>query len=247
MQRLLGILIVLVPAFVLVHVAKAQTAFDVVSIHLSSKSLQFERDGETDVAQGALRMRDVTVSTCIKFAYGIRQGQIIAPAGFDDVHYDIVAKTSPETTIEAMRPMMQELLRERFKLSVHHDRKELNGFSLTVDPRGVKMKLSADQDGVLYRQNSAIGTVARNMTLGQFVNFIADPLRAPVSDDTHLQGKYDFRIDFTGYVDQPKEIMASVAAVLTAAMHDQLGLDLKRRKSEFDVMVIDHVEAPTPN
>ena len=39
-----------------------------------------------------LSMRDVTVSTCMKWAYKVQQAQIVPKKDMDSVHYDMVAK-----------------------------------------------------------------------------------------------------------------------------------------------------------
>ena len=49
----------------------AQTTFDVATIRLTTEHIEFERDGETTVLHGVVRMHDVPMSACIAFAYGI--------------------------------------------------------------------------------------------------------------------------------------------------------------------------------
>ena len=56
--------------------AGAQT-FAVASIRPSSQAVQFEHDGRTEVSPGLLQMHDVTVATCVKWAYGVQDSQII--------------------------------------------------------------------------------------------------------------------------------------------------------------------------
>lgn len=226
----------------------AQT-FDVASIRPSAQSVQFERDGETKVVPGTLSMRDVTVSTCIKWAYEIQQAQIVPKKGMDNVHYDIVAKTADGTTREQMRIMLRNLLSERFELVLHHEKRELSGYALIRSPRGVKIKPSSTQDGDLFRQNSATGMIAKNMTLAEFVQYMSGPIGAPLVDETHLDGKYDLSIDFTPYVDldKPQDQLPGPVAVLNATFEGELGLRLVPRKVTVDVLVVDRVTSPTEN
>ena len=56
--------------FFITTVATAQATFDVASIHPTSEHVQFESNGTTEVAYGTLKMHDVTVATCIYWAYG---------------------------------------------------------------------------------------------------------------------------------------------------------------------------------
>lgn len=226
----------------------AQT-FDVASIRPSAQSVDFERDGETKVVPGMLSMRDVTVSTCMKWAYKVQQAQIVPKKDMDSVHYDIAAKTADGTTGEQMRVMLQSLLSERFGLAFHHEKRELSAYALIRSPRGVKIKPSVTQDGELFRQNSATGMIAKNMTLADFAQYMSGPIGAPVVDETHLDGNYDFKIDFTPYVDLDKtqDQLPGPVAVLGSAFEGELGLRLVPRRVTVDVLVVDRVTAPTEN
>ncbi|HXE08394.1 MAG TPA: TIGR03435 family protein, partial [Acidobacteriaceae bacterium] len=70
-------------------------------------------------------------------------------------------------------------------------------------------------------------------------------------DETGLTGKYDFAIDFTGYIPEPGKNMdvsrPDATAILKAVMQDQLGLKLQGEKARVDVMVIDRIEKPSAN
>jgi uncharacterized protein (TIGR03435 family) len=223
------------------------TAFDVASIRPSSGDMKFERNGKTEAAHGTLAMRDVTVSTCIQWAYGVSQAQIQGPASLTDVHYDITAKTDPDATEKQMRLMLRTLLSDRFKLALHVEKKELHVYSLVVSKGGVKMHPSAP-GGTMSRENSATGMVARSITMRELADYLSDPLNAPLTDETGLQGAYDLTIDFTPYVDMERgDVRPDPAAVLKAALRGDLGLDLVKGMKSVDVMVVDHVEPPSSN
>jgi uncharacterized protein (TIGR03435 family) len=76
-------------------------------------------------------------------AYDVRNFQIVGPSWLDTERFDITATMPPNTTKEQFRVMLQNLLAERFKLTVHRDAKELPIYSLTVAKSGPKMKESA--------------------------------------------------------------------------------------------------------
>ena len=105
----------------------------------------------------------------------------------------------------------------------------------------------AVQDGDAWHQNSAMGMVAKDWTMQDFVTYVSDPLGAPMVDETHLPGKYDFSFDFHPYVDQAAEIHADPQAVLRMTFEGELGLKLTRRHVTISTMVIDRVTAPTEN
>jgi uncharacterized protein (TIGR03435 family) len=227
--------------------AFAQVAFEVATIRPSAEAVKFEHDGKTDMSPGNLNMRDVTLKTCLKWAYGVQDSQIIGPGSLDSDRYDIVAKADGPTTDAQMKLMMQALLADRFKLVFHHDKKELKAFSMTVAKSGAKFHEAAG-DGPSSRQNSANGTVAKSMTMKEWADFLSGPLRTPVVDKTGLSGKYDFVLDFTTYLPQDMQSMRPDATgVLMAALQGEMGLKLELQKEMVDVMVVDHVEKPSAN
>jgi len=226
---------------------QAQAAFDVASIRPNGAEVKFERNGKTEAAHGTLTMRDVTVSTCIQWAYGVSQAQIQGPDSLTRVHYDITAKTDPDTTEKQMRLMLRTLLSDRFKLAFHVEKKDLRVYSLVVAKGGVKMRPSAP-GGTMFRENSATGMVARSITMRELADYLSDPVNAPLTDETGLPGRYDLTIDFTPYVDMERgDVRPDPAAVLKAALKGELGLDLVKDIKPIEVTVVDHVEPPSAN
>lgn len=233
--------------------AHAQATFDVASVRPATEHIEFERDGQTSVLHGTLRMHDVSVTDSIAFAYSISTSQIVGPASLKDQRYDIVAKGNPDATESQIRQMLQSLLAERFHLTSHREQKEMRGYILAVassPPKHPGKFHPSAANGEVYRQNSARGTVARNITMKQFADFLSGPLEGPVADETKLPGQYDLQLDFAGYVDltptDPSEL-PGVAYVLNAALKGELGLQITTRKTHFDIIVVDHIEYPTPN
>lgn len=82
----------------------------------------------------------------------------------------------------------------------------------------------------------------------------------PVVDQTGLTGRYDFTLKWTpddsqfaqfrGAVPQPPPAAGdnpNAPPSLYTAVQEQLGLKIEAEKAPDDVMVIDHVEKPSPN
>ena len=62
-------------------------------------------------------------------------------------------------------------------------------------------------------------------------------------DQTGLGGSYDFALKWT-----PEQLVAPDAAPsLFTAIQEQLGLRLVPSKAQVEVIVIDHIEPPSPN
>lgn len=231
-------------------VAASAQAFAVASIRPSAAEVKFEHDGKTETTPGTLRMQDVTVSTCIKWAYGVQDRQISGPEWLQSQHYDIVAKADAPATEDQMKLMLRTLLADRFKLSFHRQSKELKSYAMTVAKGGHKLHESAG-DAKPSRQNSAIGTTVKATTLKEFGDFLSGPLQTPVVDMTGLSGRYDFVLDFTPYLPDGEHVMkpdyVNTNGIIIAALQGELGLKLESRKESVDVLVIEHVERPSAN
>jgi len=70
----------------------------------------------------------------------------------------------------------------------------------------------------------------------------------PIVDQTGLDGRYDFQLE---YIADPLQANAanvnSTAPDLFTALEEQLGLKLEPMKAKVDVIVIDRAEKPDPN
>lgn len=195
-------------------------------------------------------MRDVTAATCIKFAYGVQDSQISGPDWLQSEHFDIIAKADSPVAEDQLKLMMQALLADRFQLSIHRQNKELSAYAMIVAKGGAKVKEST-ADAKTFRENSAIGTVVKAMTMKEWADFISGPLETPVVDRTGLTGRYDFSLDFTAYLPGGEKVMNvafdNANGIVIAAMQGELGLKLESRKEMLEVLVIDRVEKPSAN
>jgi uncharacterized protein (TIGR03435 family) len=228
-----------------VRLSSAQ-AFAVASIRPSAEAVQFESDGETTLTPDSVRMRDVTIETCIKWAYGVQKAQVSGPSLLTSERYDIVAKADDAANDEQNRLMMRALLTGRFQLAFHMERKELRSFALVITKGGPKLKRATPEE-IPFRQNSRMGTVTRAMTMQEFADFLSDPVERPVVDKTGLTSRWDFAFDFTNYMtDEPKGL-DDFLQVLNITLQGELGLKLEPEKDVVDVMVIDHVSKASAN
>jgi uncharacterized protein (TIGR03435 family) len=101
------------------------------------------RGGPGTPDPGQITYSNVTLRNVLMAAYDVKEFQISGPSWLGNERYDIVAKVPPGTTKEQFRLMLQNLLAERFKMSLHHESKELPMYGLVVAKSGLKMKESA--------------------------------------------------------------------------------------------------------
>ena len=92
---------------------------------------------------GQARFENVTQRMLLTQAYDVHEYQISGPAWLDSERYDIVAKVPKGATKEQFRLMLEDLLANRFHLTLHHETKDLPRFELVVAKGGPKMKEAA--------------------------------------------------------------------------------------------------------
>ena len=80
----------------------------------------------------------------IQVAYDFPADRISGPDWFDSNCYDIVATVPLGASVADFRLMLQNLLAERFKLSVHRGVKQVSGYALEVAKGGPKLPKSKD-------------------------------------------------------------------------------------------------------
>jgi uncharacterized protein (TIGR03435 family) len=83
----------------------------------------------------------VTLKYLLTTAYNVKNYQISGPSWLDSERFDITATMPPNTTKEQFQIMLQNLLADRFQMSVHREKKELPMYSLVVTKAG-KLKES---------------------------------------------------------------------------------------------------------
>jgi uncharacterized protein (TIGR03435 family) len=112
---------------------------------VSSVTLNFLTAMAHSSRGGLFRMERVPLNVLIDLAYKVRDYQILgAPAWATSDRYDITAKAEGNATFEQMRPMLQSLLADRFKLVLHHETKERPVYELDVARAGLKIVAAKD-------------------------------------------------------------------------------------------------------
>jgi len=217
--------------------------------------------------------RASSVDDLISFAYKVQLKQIVdgQPWMATD-RFDIEALPDAEgvPNTHQIEVMIRKLLADRFQLKFHHEQREMSAYVLEVAKSGPKLTPNDSKGnlpGLGFRPGADGVTLgAGNATMADFTGFLQVlVLDRPVVDRTGLTGKYDFKCTFTPDDSQfnghPPRLPApqgadsaqgSTTAVGSApslyeAMPEQLGLKLTAEKTAVDVLVIDHVEKPSPN
>ena len=195
-------------------------------------------------------------------------GQLIGPAWISQNRYDIHGKPS-DSLREAMskmpgaqrdaqeRFMKQALLADRFKLKYHIEMRKIRVYKLVIAKDGLRMKENSDSTNAgakIRNMGQANEIKAKDATISGLVGLLLDAPEIEgysVIDDTGLTGRYDFSLKWRspGVEESGKAAVSSVSDVpsLFTAVQEQLGLRLVATKAPAKVVIIDHIEPPSPN
>src|SRR6202050_2161745 len=95
---------------------------------------------------GQITYSSMPIKSLLVTAYGVKTYQVSGPSWMDTERFDIVAKVPPGATKDDVKLMLQNLLAERFKLTLHREKKELPMYALMVAKNGPKLKESPPDD-----------------------------------------------------------------------------------------------------
>jgi len=257
-------------------------AFEVASIKPDHGGTGLFRLGAN---AGRFAADNVTLKFLLQFAYHVRESQILgAPGWIDSEHYDIEAKGDDSSAAAPrklpsdeeetqLRLMLQSLLADRCKLTLHHETRELAIYALVLAKSGSKLHESAvtpddaappgplTPDGpqpihsIRMTGRGSLSVSAGN--LDTFADLLSHQLGLMVVNKTGLKGAYDFTLNWTP--DEGQSQMhgappgdaapppyASGPSIFTA-LQEQLGLKLESQKGPVDTIVIDRIARPSEN
>jgi bla regulator protein blaR1 len=166
------------------------------------------------------------------------------------------------------RLTIQSLLQDRFQLKAHIETRELPVYALVIAKGGIKMKEVQEElrppgghappgPHLPYLrptgENQYTATAWPMKLFPEFLShYFYEVGDRPVVDETGLKGNYDWvlsgvamRAPAPGAANGTAAHEATVS--LFAALPEQLGLKLESQKAPVEVLVIDHVEQPSPN
>jgi uncharacterized protein (TIGR03435 family) len=230
----------------------------------------------------------ITLQMLVGNAYGVQNFQISgAPSWLGSERYDLDAKMDSDTAAAlkkldqeqgrlARSRMLQKLLADRCKLTVHKETKDMPVYALVVAKNGPKLQEAKPgdtypngfkgPDGVGHPGTMRMGRgqlTAQAISTDALVHLLSQQLGRTVVDKTGLTGKYDFTLQWTPDENQGGALRApegggpspadgaappeSSGPSIFTALQEQLGLKLESQKGAVETIVIDHVEKPSEN
>lgn len=260
---------------ILAPISHAQTSvtapvqFDVVSVKMHSPDNQ---GGRMQLLPNGVQLSNLPLMDLIVQAYGLVLTDQVEglPNWVNSERFDIEARVDgadvaafKKLTLDQVRSMGRPILTDRFKFVSHEEKKVLPLYSLVIAKGGSKLQpstMSSDDPnartgviGIGHSSNSN-GTfmtelTARGVTMDVLAGTLSrQGLGRVVLDNTGLTGRYDFKLSWAGIsmAADANPADTSGPSIFTAAS-EQLGLRLESQKGPVPVLVVDHIEEPSPN
>jgi len=271
-----------IPAILaLTGIGYSQTApraeFEVASVKINTASAPMVR---IFFARGNPRFAatNITLRMLITFAWNVKNFQISGGNGVIDTgRYDIEAKaTEAKPTLERIRSMLQALLADRFKLTVHRETKEVPIYALVAAKGGTRLVEPKENGcvefdpaslpgpgqpqrmfcGLLIGPNTAKGG---KIAMKELTDGLSNILGRPVVDKTGYTGKFDVALEFSQEGIDTVGMFAGAPFIvgkspdddsrpsIFSALQEQLGLKLESQKGPAELLIIDHAEKASEN
>jgi uncharacterized protein (TIGR03435 family) len=221
---------------------------------------------------GRFTASNILLKNLIQYsAYGIPEPRIFGgPKWLDSERFDIEAKMDSSVADQLRtlsrdqrklqtQEMFQQLLADRFKLTIHWETRDLPIYALVVAKNGPNLHESKEPEGGSLTsagtgqftvQGVSLADMARSLT-----QELSKELGRVVIDKTGISGRYDVTLKWTpdtgeaalnDGTDGTAPPPDSGPSIFTA-IQEQLGLKLESAKDPVQVLVIDHVEMPSEN
>jgi uncharacterized protein (TIGR03435 family) len=258
--------------------ALAQTPkFEVVAVKPASPDQggTMSRGGPGTRTPGTWMCRNVTIKNVVMIAYDTWiEGELVGPGWTDELRFDIDAKLPSGAPKDSLRPMLREMLADRFGLKVHTQPKEVQGYELVIAKGGPKFREAAPESSIerpqpgrdgFYRATLdtngfpapipgvpgfwSVDNHARSQWFRVTLSRVAGDLRThagkPIEDATGLKGLYDVSLY---WLTDTRPGAEPSGPTLFEALPQQLGLRLQSKKVTIESIVVDHIErVPTEN
>jgi uncharacterized protein (TIGR03435 family) len=230
-----------------IHAQSTPASFEVATVKPAPPNADPSTGSWSPPGIGRFWATHVSLALLIHLAYGVDESQIANKRGWLETNlYDIDAKPEPgiQLSRDELRPRLQELLRQRFRLAVHTETRLTLGYALVVPKSGPRLIPSKADKFPGFRTNVSPGEMRGiNWSMPQLAKYLTPAAGFPVVDQTGIPGNYDI-----GFSYNPNPDTNSPLPALNEALTEATGLSLKPQKVPVEVLVIDSVnKVPAAN
>jgi uncharacterized protein (TIGR03435 family) len=244
-------------------------AFDVASVKPAPPSaghgLRVSMGGDA----GRINYSNVTLKNVMTRAFEVKPHQISGPDWLDTARFDIVATIPAGAPREQIPVMLQTLLADRFKLTVHREKKVMPMYALVAGKSGPKLKQEDAEAGLRISMGPNGRHLSGKVSLARLADSLSNWMDRPVLDMTGIKGIFEIDLEWMPDESEPAPRFALGAGgpgrpdgggegrattdgrdrpSIFAAVQEKLGLKLEGRKGPVEIIVVDNAEkVPTEN
>ena len=149
-----------------------------------------------------------------------------------------------------LQVMLQTLLANRFKLSLHPEMKDMEVYNLVIVNAGKMKPAEGPQDLSAALAPRLVPTLHARLTSRTLADVLASHLGRPVIDKTDLAGLFDVHVEWAlqpPVLGTAPGLAPPEQSSIFPAIQDQLGLKLEPARALVETLVIDRAERPTEN
>jgi uncharacterized protein (TIGR03435 family) len=214
-------------------------------------------------SEGRYALLNATAVDLIRTAWNVSADSVSGgPEWLDTDRFDVIAPVRAGADAEVLRTSLQELLKQRFHLSVHKGEKEEPAYEISagkkpalkaadgLESSGCRTQLPTTAPGrgatlvTLECQNVTMAGLAKTLpTIREASGYL---FNYPVVDRTALAGAWDFTLQWhvrRALLQAP--VPAEITSIFDAFV--KVGLKLTLTRVPHPVVVVDRVERPSPN
>jgi uncharacterized protein (TIGR03435 family) len=205
---------------------------------------------------GHCQGNNVSLEEMISGAYRVLPENVTGGPGWiyaRAISYELEARAddTARATAQQLREMLQNLLADRFRLLVHREIKEVDGYVLLGGKTASRLRpASGNQRGVRMndpRPGHFVYEISDG-SMPDLAELLSGFLGLPVIDKSGLAGTYDYTLTIDRSVGGKKATPAGASLErefdppVPIAIDEQLGLRMERQKVPAEILVIDRAE-----
>jgi len=187
---------------ILAHAQSERPVFEVASVKIYKDDGVSRRNKCSYDPQG-INFGGCSLGFIVGEAYHFPGGRIVGPNSLTKQAmwepltqgYDIVAKADHPVGKDQLRLMLQSLLEDRFKLTVHRESKTGPVYKLVIAKDGPKLEESQEAGGSFTFVGGPNAYTFRNAEMMRLSGFLSGQVSQVVVDHTGLQGLYNFVLE----------------------------------------------------
>ena len=178
------------------------------------------------------KLYGATVAEALPAAFGVSSARLLTNGPLPQGHFDFLVRL-PQKESDRVKSLLQEALQASFGLVSSREEREADVYVLRVkDMAHPGLPETASSGGMSSSAGPGrIGAI--NGSISGLARSLESILNVPVFNETGLDKRYDYNLAWKETGDETPD-----AAVVVAALREQLGLDLVKSKRRLEFVIV---------